>query len=146
MNGVIAFWKWLRDYIVPISHIRPVFIILRYLFPIERVLLQRIWHSKIREFTTMGLLITWWANQQGYKINIKNYYNQNRDKILEYKREYQKNNKDKLNAYHQQYNKKNRDRVRKWQRDFYYRKKEITSKSPKNLGLFFVCYFPREAF
>lgn len=51
------------------------------------------------------------ANPPGYN---KDYYRKNKDKILEYGRNYYKNHKE----YYKEYAVKNREKIRKWQKEY----------------------------
>jgi len=46
--------------------------------------------------------------------SLKEYYNDNKEKILEYQKEYDKNNKDKVKEYKKKYNEQNKDKIKKY--------------------------------
>ena len=72
------------------------------------------------------------SKEEGYKQQIsKQYYEQNKDRILEYQNEYREQNKDKIKQYYEEnkdkfkeYYEENKQRRREYQRQYYQRKKE----------------------
>ena len=55
--------------------------------------------------------------QSQCKICRKEYYENNKEKILEYQKEYRENNKEQLKEYHKKYYKNNKDRIKKYRED-----------------------------
>jgi 5-methylcytosine-specific restriction endonuclease McrA len=49
----------------------------------------------------------------------KEYRNNNRDKIAKYQKEYYDNNRDKIAKYHKEYNDNNKDKISKYQKEYY---------------------------
>ena len=56
---------------------------------------------------------------QDNRDKIKEYYEQNKDKIIDYQKEYYEQNKDKIIDYQKEYNTKNKDKIIDYQKEYY---------------------------
>jgi len=59
-----------------------------------------------------------YITEEQKKENMKKYYEENKDKILEQKQKYIEENKDKILKYQQKYNEENKDKILKYQQKY----------------------------